>query len=91
MARVYTVPRIKLRRLKDSASTWCSRPDIIARSPKRERNPKIMTQSQKVLLAEANKILARAGYSSDGRPKSDRRMSLKAVSTPCGGRTDRRK
>lgn len=50
-----------------------------------------MSQTQKDLLAQANKILAKAGYSADGRPKSAKRESLKAISTPCGGRTDRRR
>ena len=46
-----------------------------------------MSQTQKdPLSAQADKILAKAGYSADGRPKSDARGSVKAISTPCGGK-----
>jgi hypothetical protein len=45
---------------------------------------------QKDLKAQADEILAQAGYWPDGRPKSEERdRSLHAISTPCGGRTDR--
>lgn len=48
---------------------------------------KIMSaKEQKVLSAEADKILARAGYSVDGRLKTTKRESLRAISTPCGGK-----
>lgn len=50
-----------------------------------------MNHQQKSLLAQADRLLKRAGYKPDGRPKSDKRESLRAISTPCGGRTDRRK
>jgi hypothetical protein len=44
------------------------------------------------LVAQANAILARAGYAEDGRPKSDKRVSVRAISTPCGGKpTDRKR
>ena len=45
-----------------------------------------MSQTQKELLVKANKLLAQAGYARDGRPKSAKRESLKAISVPCGGK-----
>jgi len=44
-----------------------------------------MSQTQKELEAKANKLLAKAGYARDGRPKSAKRESLKMISIPCGG------
>ena len=45
-------------------------------------------EKQKGLLAQANKILAQAGYRPDGRKKTERiGKSLRAISTPCGGLT----
>ena len=46
-----------------------------------------MSQEQeKNLVDQANRILAQAGCSTDGRPKTAKRESLKAISTPCGGK-----
>jgi vacuolar-type H+-ATPase subunit E/Vma4 len=45
-----------------------------------------MGQTQKELEAEADRILARAGYEADGREKSAKRESLRAISTPFGGK-----
>jgi len=50
-----------------------------------------MSNQQKVLLAQADRILKGAGCKTDGRPKSDKRESLRAISIPCGGRADRRR
>lgn len=47
--------------------------------------------NQRVLEAQANKILARAGYFYDGRLKTAKRESVKAVSVPCGGKPGYRK
>lgn len=49
-----------------------------------------MSNQQKALLAQADRILKGAGYKTDGRPKSDKRESLKAISIPCGGQDRRR-
>lgn len=43
-------------------------------------------EQEKSLVAQANRILREAGLSSDGRPKSAKRESFKAISTPCGGK-----
>ena len=49
-------------------------------------------QERKNLVAQANRILASAGYRPDGSLKSEPKVrSLPAISTPCGGRTDRRR
>ncbi|HEY4528246.1 MAG TPA: hypothetical protein VJJ48_00260 [Candidatus Paceibacterota bacterium] len=36
--------------------------------------------------AQATKLLARAGYQSNGQVKSSKRVSVRAISTPCGGK-----
>lgn len=43
-------------------------------------------QEVKSLVALADQILKEAGCASDGRPKGVKRESLKAISTPCGGK-----
>ena len=50
-----------------------------------------MSQAEKRdLEAQADRILAQAGYGPDGRPKSEGKGgSLHAISTPCGGPTRR--
>jgi len=45
-----------------------------------------MVKSQKELKAEADRILAQAGYKADGRENSAKRESLRAISTPFGGK-----
>ena len=47
---------------------------------------KMTTKGQKNLEAQANKILARAGYKADGRLTSAKRESLRVILTPCGGK-----
>lgn len=49
------------------------------------------TNHQRTLEAQANKILAQAGYFYDGRLKTAKRESVKAVSVPCGGKPGYRK
>jgi len=47
---------------------------------------KDMGKTQKALLeAQANRILARAGYSADGLGKKSKRESVRTILTPCGG------
>ncbi|MFZ2764084.1 MAG: hypothetical protein WAX80_03565 [Minisyncoccia bacterium] len=38
------------------------------------------------LEAQANSILAKAGYQADGQRKGAKKVSVRAISTPCGGR-----
>lgn len=47
----------------------------------------VPTQSE-ILEAEASKFLASHGFRADARPKGERSQSVKAVSTPCGGKPD---
>jgi hypothetical protein len=54
-------------------------------------NQKVVNNHERALEAKANQILARAGYKSDGRPKTAKRESLRAISIPCGGKPGYRK
>ena len=62
------------------------RTNELREAPKWEQNPIDMAESQQELEAEANRILAQAGYKADGRETSAKRESLRAVSTPFGGK-----
>lgn len=47
----------------------------------------MVKKTRKELVAEANSLLAQAGYKPDGRPTTAKRGSVRAISTPCGGRS----
>ena len=59
----------------------CERPHSGSKNPET-----LSANKQKNLEAEADKILARAGYRADGQVKSAKRESLRAISIPCGGK-----
>ncbi len=44
-------------------------------------------RQSEVLDAEASEFLRKAGFRADGRPRGEGSVSVKAVSTPCGGKT----
>jgi hypothetical protein len=47
----------------------------------------LVTNQQRKLEAQATKLLAKAGYKSDGLPVKSRRESLRAILIPCGGKS----
>ena len=55
------------------------------------RGEMIMVNREKDLEKMANALLAQHGYAPDGRPFGDKRESVKAWSTPCGGQPGYRK